>query len=127
MPQVNVDVVRGLFRALAEEDFAAAVQLFHPDVEWRPTEGTYHGLEGVAAHLVEWLEPWEEHSLEAVRFSELGERVVAEVHITARGQSSGMEIDQRFFHLYTLEAGRIRRMDEYVTREEAVKAAGPAE
>ena len=116
-------MVRELFRALDEEDFAAAVQLFHPDVEWRPTEGAYSGLEGVAAHLVEWLEPWDEHRLVAEQFTDHGNRVIAEIHITARGERSGMEIDQRFFHLYSLDGGRIRRMDEYVTREEAVEAA----
>src|SRR3954453_13256657 len=123
MADENVEVVRALFRALDEDDYAAALELFDPDVEWRPTEGTYRGREGVGAHLIEWLEPWDEHHIEAEGFVDLGELVLAEIHLTARGEGSGMEIDQRFFQLYRVDGDRIRQMDEFVTRREAVAAA----
>jgi len=35
-----------------------------------------------------------------------------------------LEIDQRFFQVYRVKAGQIRRMDEYLTRKEALEAAG---
>src|SRR5436189_4697265 len=96
MSQENVDAVRGLFAALDGQDWEAALGLFDPEVEWSPTEGTFRGLEGVVSSLAEWLEPWEEHHIEAEEFAEVGDRVVAVIHLTGRGAGSGMEIDQRF-------------------------------
>jgi ketosteroid isomerase-like protein len=125
MSEETVEVVQALFRALDSDDYAAALQLFDPDVVWRPTEGTYRGLEGLGASLIEWLEPWDEHHIDAEGFADLGERVLAEVHLTGRGEASGMTIDQRFFQLYRVDGGLIKEMDEFLTRGEALEAAEP--
>jgi ketosteroid isomerase-like protein len=124
MSQENVEVVRGLFAALDDQDWEATLGLFDPEVEWSPTEGTFHGPEGVVSSLAEWLEPWEEHHIEAEEFIEAGDQVVAVVHLTGRGAGSGMEIDQRFFQVYAVSNGKIIRMVEFVRRAEALEAAG---
>ncbi len=61
------------FTAIEEQDWEAALGLFDPAVEWSPTEGTFHGLEGLATSLMEWLEPWEEHRIEAEEFTQAGD------------------------------------------------------
>jgi ketosteroid isomerase-like protein len=48
----NVGVIQRLFSALETDDFASALGLFDAEVEWSPTEGTYHGIEGVGASFV---------------------------------------------------------------------------
>jgi ketosteroid isomerase-like protein len=124
MSEENVDVVRKLFAVLDRQDWRAALAFFDPEVEWSPTEGTYRGLEGLASSVAEWLEPWEEHHIEAEEFTEAGNQVLAVVHLTGRGAGSGMEIDQRFFQVYAVSNGKIIRMVEFVTRDEALEAAG---
>jgi len=124
MSQENVDAVRELFIALDNQDWEAALELFDPAVEWCPTEGSYHGPEGVVRSLAEWLEPWEEHHIEAEEFKGAGDQVLAVIHLTARGAGSGMEIDQRFFQVYAVRGGKITRMAEFVRRDEALEAAG---
>jgi ketosteroid isomerase-like protein len=124
MSQENVDAVRGLFAALESQDWEAALGVFDPEVEWSPTEGTFHGPEGVVSSLAEWLEPWEEHNIEAEEFREVGDKVLAVIHLTGRGAGSGMEIDQRFFQVYAVHNGKIIRMVEFVRRGEALEAAG---
>jgi ketosteroid isomerase-like protein len=124
MSQENVDVVRRLFAVLDRQDWRAALAFFDPEVEWSPTEGTYRGLEGLASGVAEWLEPWEEHQIEAEEFTEAGNQVLAVVHLTGRGAGSGMEIDQRLFQVYAVRNGKIIRMVEFVTRDEALEAAG---
>jgi ketosteroid isomerase-like protein len=123
MSQENVEVVRGLFAALEKQDWEAALGLFDPEVEWSPTEGTFHGPEGVVTSLAEWLEPWEEHHIDAEEFKEVGDQVVAVIHLTGRGAGSGMEIDQRFFQVYAVRSGKIVRMVEFIRRAEALEAA----
>jgi ketosteroid isomerase-like protein len=86
-------------------------------------EGTFRGPEGVIRSLAEWLEPWEEHDIEAEEFTEVGEQVLAVIHLVGRGAASGMEIDQRFFQVYTVRDGKIIRMVEYIRRGDAVDAA----
>jgi ketosteroid isomerase-like protein len=124
MSQENVEIVRGLFAALDSEDWEAALGLFAGDVEWSPTEGRFHGPEGVVSSLAEWLEPWEEHHIEAEEFTEAGDQVLAVIHLTGRGAGSGMDIDQRFFQVYAVRNGKIIRMVEFVRRAEALEAAG---
>jgi uncharacterized protein len=125
MTQDNVEVVRGLFSALEGNRFEELLGLFDPEVEWSVTEGTFHGIDGVVNSFIEWMEPWDEHSIEAEEFLESGDhRVLATIHLSGRGERSGMEIDQRFFHLYTVRDGRITSMVEYVDRGKALEAAG---
>jgi ketosteroid isomerase-like protein len=127
MSQENVEAVRGLFAALERQDWEAALGVFDPEVEWSPTEGTFHGPEGVVSSLAEWLEPWEEHNIEAEEFMEVGNKVLAVIHLVGRGAGSGMEIDQRFFQVYAVRDGKIVRMVEFVRRAEALEAAGVSE
>ena len=127
MSQGNVEVVRALFAALESEDWEAVLAHIDPNVEWSPTEGTYHGLDGVVESLSEWLEPWDEHRIEAEEFTPTGDQVLAVIHLTARGSGSGMVIDQRFFQVYAVRDERVVHMVEFVTREEALEAAGLSE
>jgi uncharacterized protein len=124
MSEENVGVVKQLFLALESDDFATALGLFDAEVEWSPMEGTFHGIEGVGASFIEWLEPWDEHRIEPEEYVQGDDRVFVTVHLTARGQGSGMEVDQRFFQVYTVHDGKIRRMVEYVDRARALEAAG---
>jgi ketosteroid isomerase-like protein len=127
MSQESVELIGRLFAALDRQDWEAVLGFFDPEVEWSPTEGTFRGLEGVITSMVEWLEPWEEHHIDAEEFTEAGDEVLAVVHLTGRGAGSGMEIDQRFFQVYAVRNGKIIRMVEFVTREAALEAAGISE
>jgi ketosteroid isomerase-like protein len=127
MSQENAEVVRGLFSALDTQDWEVALGVFDPEVEWSPMEGTFHGPEGVVTSLAEWLGPWDEHSIDAEEITEVGSDVLAVIHLTGRGTGSGMEIDQRFFQVYSVRDGRIVRMVEFVERGPALEAAGLSE
>ena len=123
MSQEDIDVVRRLYAAFDDQEWATALGLFHPDVEWSPVEGTFHGPDGVVAALAEWTESWEEHRVDAEEFVQASDRVLAVIHLTGRGAASGMEVDQRFFQIYDVRDGKIVRMKEFVTRAQALDAA----
>ena len=126
MTPERAEVVREFFDAVESEDYAPALRMLDPSVMWLPTEGgRYEGIDGVAEAFAAWMEPWAEHQLVTEEVTPLGDdHVLATLHIVARGRHSGVEIDQRFFHLYTVREGKIIRMVEYVHRDEAVRAAG---
>jgi ketosteroid isomerase-like protein len=124
MSREHLGVVRRMLDAFESEDWGMAIQLLDPEIEWDPTEGgKYHGLDGVVSHLTERYEPWDEHRVEVEEITEMDDHVLAVLHITARGERSGMQIDQRFFHVYDVRGERITRMREFVTRDEALAAA----
>ena len=57
-------------------------------------------------------------------FVDAGDRVVVALHLRGRGRGSGVEIDARFFDVYTIRDGKIVRMDEFTERFAALEAAG---
>ena len=53
-----------------------------------------------------------------------GDQVVVVAHHQGRGRESGVEVDTRFYEVYTLREGKVSRVDEYTERAEALEAAG---
>jgi ketosteroid isomerase-like protein len=131
MRERNVEVVRRGYEAFGRGDLGAAMELFHPDVEWhdpeRPGGGTYRGHEGVLRNLAEWLEGWEEFRLEPEEFLEAGDQVVVLVRQSGRGKGSGVEIEGRLAQVFGLREGKVVWARTYTSREEALKAAGLGE
>jgi ketosteroid isomerase-like protein len=75
-----------------------------------------------------WFEAWSSYSEEVEEIiADGGEIVVAAISINGRGRTSGVEISQRFFHVFEMREGRILRMREYLNRAEALEAAGLSE
>jgi ketosteroid isomerase-like protein len=126
MTSEGTEVVRRFFAAVEDEDYAPALRLIDPAAVWLPSEGgRYQGIDGVAEAFAAWMEPWSEHTLVTEEVIPLGDdQVLATLHIVARGKQSGLEIDQRFFHLHTVHDGKITRMVEYLDRDEALRAVG---
>jgi ketosteroid isomerase-like protein len=60
-------------------------------------------------------------------FIDAGDQVVVVAHHQGRGRESGVEVDARYFEVYTLRNGKVLRIDEYEHREQALKAAGMSE
>jgi ketosteroid isomerase-like protein len=50
--------------------------------------------------------------------------VVAFVCIRGRGSLSGVEVEARIAHVFTLREGRIVQVDSYEDRDDALRAAG---
>jgi ketosteroid isomerase-like protein len=62
-----------------------------------------------------------------VTFEEIidaGDQVVVVAHHQGRGRASGVDVDTRFYEVYTLREGKVWRVDEYTERAEALEAAG---
>jgi ketosteroid isomerase-like protein len=120
MSQENVEIVRRFLRAGVDEALADA----DPDIVWNPIEELpTRGHEAVRSSLAQWKAEWQDYELLAEGFLDLGDRVLVTVRLSARGRGSGIEIDARFFDLFTLREGKIVRMDQFAQRSEALDAA----
>ena len=129
MSQENVEVLRPIYDRWAEGDFRAGRELFDPNITtvWAqdfPTAGTYHGPRGHAAAMREWLSAWIDLRLEAERFVDAGDSVVVPFLLHARGRESGVEVERRWAHVWTLHKGRVVRFEVHLDLREALKAVG---
>jgi ketosteroid isomerase-like protein len=119
--QENVEIVRRFLLLEVEDALAYA----DPDIVWNPTEeAAAQGHDAVRASLVRWKGEWDDYEMLPEGFEEIGDRVVAAVRLRGRGRGSGVEVDARFYDVFTLREGKIVRMDQFTQRSEALEAAG---
>jgi len=125
MSQENVEVVREVWDAYSRGDYDRIAGFHDPHiVVVTLEEGALYGNNAVLANYERWNEAWEgaETTLEEV--IGLGDRVFVATRFHARGRASGVEVDTRLYEVYTVRDGKVLRIDEYATRDEALEAAG---
>ena len=121
MSQENVEIVRRFLRVDVDEalPYADAGIVWNP-IEELPTQGH----DAVRASLAHWKAEWDDYKVMPEEFADMGDRVVVTVRLRGRGRGSGVEIDARFYDVYTLRDGKIVRMDQFTERSEALEAVG---
>ena len=143
MSEENVEIVRRAY-----EEFQAAMARGDPgswfdsgaavsgDFEWAldprypPFEGraVWRGREGFVEFVRIWTEGFEEWSIRVERLIDAGgDRVVALTRQTATGKGSGVPVELYIGQVWELEDGRLARVTNYMSRSDALKAAGLSE
>jgi uncharacterized protein len=119
MSQDNVEIVRRFLLVDVDE----ALTYADPGIVWNPIEESpTQGHDAVRASLARWKGEWDDYSLTPEEFVDRGDRVVVTVRLGGRGRGSGVEIDARFYDVYTLRDGKIVRMDQFTDQSEALQA-----
>ena len=136
MSQENVELLRQGFAEFARGDVDAVLERFDPDIDWHPALApilgveTISGREAMRRFLTRDLfeEGFDEFRAEPLSFEDLGDdHVLVMVRYVGRGESSGIEMDQKLATLYELREGKVVTMRDYPTRAEALEAAGLSE
>jgi ketosteroid isomerase-like protein len=119
--------LRRFYEAFNRDDFDAATEVAHPEIELvRPTgQPPLRGADALRA----WMQPdaFEEQQLEALEFSVKGNKVLVRHHATGRGAGSGIEVEDDGWSVWTLnEDGLATRLEFYLDHQEAeaLEAAG---
>jgi ketosteroid isomerase-like protein len=134
MSEENVSTVRAFLDASMRRDLTRAMELADPEIELHGTAGgvgegqVYRGLAEVIREYDEVDgEAWDERRLEIEKFLDAGDDVVVLFHEYRRGRGSGVELETDTAVVITVRAGRVVRMQGYMDRAEALKAAGLSE
>ena len=121
MSEANLKTLRRWMEAISEQDFDAAMALMNPDAEVVPPGGQppYRGAE----NLRRWMEP-DALRDQVVKILETETAddgtLLAKHHVTARGASSGFELDVDTWSVWSFdEKGLITRGQIFLEREEA--------
>jgi ketosteroid isomerase-like protein len=129
MSQENVEIVHRAMEAYMGNDEASVRQLVAPDVviSTRPDQPDvheHHGYDGMLRASAEWLEAWDEHTIEAARVRHAGDFVFVATRESGRGKISGVPLNTESAFVFTLSEGRIVRIQIFGSESEALKAVG---
>ncbi len=137
MSQENVEVVRrfieALPRAQASDDWQPVLAEVDPDVEIEDLDISldterYRGHESVRKWIGDWMESWENWTLDEVEVRPVGEdRAIGLFLVRAKGKRSGIELSRRDALVCTLRAGKIEKGTYYNDQRQALEAVGLTE
>jgi ketosteroid isomerase-like protein len=133
MSDQNVEVVRGIWEADRRRDLAAVQAAYAPDIEWEDHAGLWgdwgvaRGPDGIRQAWRRWYEAFEDVDIEFGEVAAGGDVVVVTYRLSARGRSSGVDVQQIVTLVWTLRAGKVVRIRAYTSRDEALEAAGLSE
>jgi ketosteroid isomerase-like protein len=125
----NVEITKGAFEAFGRGDLDRILELADPEVEIYmpsslPNSGTYRRHTGFLHWMGQWLEAWEDFTIEVIEMTPVGERhVVVDTHQHAVGRGSGIPVEQDMIYLTEVHDEQFVALHLYPTREEAVAAA----
>jgi uncharacterized protein len=123
----GVRILREGYEAFNRGDFEAVIELMHPDIEMQraraaPDPEPVRGAEAIRA----WMMPdiFDEQHVDLVEIVENGDKIFVEGKFRVRARGSGIEINDRAFHVWTIRDGKAARLEFYADRSEALQAAG---
>lgn len=129
--QQNLDLITRGYEAFASGNREAVLSLLQPDVVVevhtdRPDIGSdiYHGHDGFLANFAEIEDVFEDLVIEAGNVTERGDRLMVATRVSGRGKGSGVAIEAKIFHVWTLRDGLAARLEVFSDEDQARAALG---
>jgi ketosteroid isomerase-like protein len=127
MSQANVELVRTIYERFRANDLDAGLALHQPDVEHHdrpeaPDPQVYRGHDGVLEALRVSQATFQGLDLEPEEFVDAGDEVVVVFRFRGTGRESGVPIDERLAHRWTIRDGHVIRMSVHASRDDALRA-----
>jgi uncharacterized protein len=135
MSEENVQLARTGYEALAPGDLGRVLEIIDPDIviEVRtgrpdlPETQTLRGHAGFRENIEGLTEVFDNIEVTPRSFIDLGEHLVVEIHTVGHGRASGIRIENRVVHIWTIRGGKATRFRVFGTRQEALDELGLAE
>ena len=128
MASENLEIVKRGFDAFNERGIEGIIPLIHSDFEATtpPTlasePDTYRGPDGIRRWFDSFDEVMDEIRWEPHRFREVGDRVVVEFTLRARGKTTGLDFGQDAVMVWEIRDGMASRLDLFQSLDEALVA-----
>jgi ketosteroid isomerase-like protein len=131
--QEMVELTRSAFEAFERGDVEWMQSRCTPDVvivqpPEVPDAKSYRGAEAIAEMIDDWPKQWEDFRLEVTEIIDVrDDLLISGTRHTGRGRTSGVELDFEVFYVGHLRDGKLARMEMFLSREQALRAAGSPE
>jgi ketosteroid isomerase-like protein len=131
MSQENVELVRGVYDAVARRDAETPFEFYAEDIVWDMSnwrraylysQPVYHGHEGVRQAWRDVLSAFGEIDFEVEELVDAGDRVLAVIHEREIGRASGVPVEATHLAVWTLAEGKVIRLQVFDDRQEALEA-----
>ena len=122
--------MRSAYAALAEHGVEAVLAFADPEFEATTPPSlasepdTYRGHDGVRRYFGSFGDAMEGVHFEGQEFTSVGDKVLVDTKMRARGRTTGIETEQRAFLVFTLREGMVTRIDTFAEQGQALEAAG---
>ncbi len=116
----NVDVIRGLYDAVARGDVPTVLAGLDANVEWTeaagfPYAGTYIGPDAVLNNVLARIgTDWDGYTITPQDFIDGGEQVVVPGLYAGTYKATGKSFEAEFAHIWSLRDGKVIRFHQYV-------------
>jgi ketosteroid isomerase-like protein len=123
----TVAQLRESYEALNRRDIDGTMAVLDEDATWEehselPEAGSYHGRGTIRRFLEQFLDSWDEFEQQIEEVHAEEDCVLLFIRLTASGRGSGIDVESRYAHLWTMRGGRGVRVDAYYDRETALAA-----
>ena len=123
MSQENVEIVRAIYKAWADDQSAAP--FIHKDLEYvNPPDAVETGTRFGRHHLRRVGEVFPDVRIEPERYIDAGDDVVVIGTMVGRGSGSGAQAHRRQGYVWTIAGGKAVRLCWFNDPAEALEAAG---
>jgi ketosteroid isomerase-like protein len=129
-PRPKLDVIDEMYALSTSDDIEAMVALLAPGFELDVTSyvfnpAVWHGEEGAREWLRQAREVWDTPHYDIEQIHELDDkRAIAVVTLKGKARQSGIEVELRQTHLWTIRDGLVVRLAHFNEEEQAWRAAG---
>jgi uncharacterized protein len=134
MSEENVEVAVKQFEGATARDFAGVMDTWADDVtlslhwEANPLSGTVTSKAAVGGWHRDWMRQFGlDYRFDIEEMHDTGDSVFVLATHHGRGRQSGVTVEQRVAHVYTLREGKVSRIEIWVdhdAREAALEAVG---
>ena len=128
MAEANVEALQRGYEALNRGDLSVVLELLDPDIEWHepepsPDAGTHTGRDSFERFFSSWIDSFDGFRVEPEQVVERDDKLIAVVHQSGRGRASGVQVDARLAHLWTIKDGRAIRWEAVANVDDALRGA----
>ncbi len=132
MSQENLRVIERAIAAINERDIDGYLACCTADIAlrtpWAEVGGVYEGPAAIRRFFGDMEDTAPDFQLHIDRLDSIGaDRAIAFLHGTATGRTSGIPMETRTANIYDFAAGKIKHVDIFNDRQEALEAAGISE
>jgi ketosteroid isomerase-like protein len=129
MSKENVEIVRSAYSALAEQGTEALLAFIDPQFETTTPPSlaaepdTFRGHDGLRRYFDSFDDAMEAVHFEGREFTAVGDQVLVDTVLHARGRTTGIETEQHLFLVWTLREDLLTRVEVFAERGQALEAS----
>jgi ketosteroid isomerase-like protein len=130
MPDRNVEIYKRMLETFNREGVDGILDFFSEDVEVYDPDlppGAYIGPAAVRRVAEQLMSGFRNVEIKSFELLPAGDRVVALLHTSARGERGDLEVEVRDAHTITVRDGKVTCWRLYLDQKEALADAGLAE